>query len=157
MTQVPISSIEKAGRFESIDDNFTELYSGVAAASASAAAAGAVVDAITAAWAAYAATATSASGSITTKTTTAAFIAIGKIIHFRTSTVVTTAGTGSGGLKVDLPATANGVGAAIGYGADIVFGQIAAASKQITIFEPAFSTPIHSGTTVVISGTYEKQ
>jgi hypothetical protein len=171
MARLEIHSITPTGREERIDANFVELYTSVEAASASAANAASAVAVVSAAvtvlsgtvndaWAAYTATATSQAGNITTKSTTAAQKAMGKTVHFTAACTITTIGTGSGSLNIDLPATANRATMVAGHSTGTVkacVGTIAAGATTALVVAGDGTFPAGSGQTVTIAGTYEKQ
>lgn len=111
---------------------------------------GATIDNL--AWTSYTPTVTSASGTLTSASATGRYKQLGKTIFLEVDATVTTAGTGSGGLRVTLPfasASFNFTGAAYEYGVSATSGAAIIRFAQSTSF---MSTVNSSGATFIANG-----
>lgn len=159
MAQQRISSVIPTGRQQSTDENFTELYTAVDAASAAIAA----LQAGAGAWTSYSPTIAAGGGTLTTATATGAYTTNGKTVHFRARAVITTNGTGATSVIVGLPATAAAtVMSTPIFGHTVVpsnisiIGVIASGGTTVAIYDYAGTYPGGDGTSMTVAGTYEK-
>jgi hypothetical protein len=107
----------------------------------------------------YTPTVAATSGSITSSTSSGAYIQIGKIVWFRAVVNITNAGTGAGSLTLTLPINTTTTGAPI-WGQEIVAtgkgltGNLTAVNLVSVRFYD-WNTCIATGNTIQIAGIYE--
>lgn len=111
------------------------------------------------AWRSYVTTLTAQSGSFTSANATMKYKQIGKTMFVRASVVITTNGTAANSILLDLPAVA--VGAAVGFGREVVLtgiqcsASVLANSRSLEIVAYDNSYPGGSGRTIHVGITIE--
>ena len=117
------------------------------------------LDALYGAWTSAAPTVTASTGTFTSVSATRRHLYQGKVCHFNLEITITTVGTASGFVQVDLPVAAAGPSVFVGRERNatglIVYGQVLATSTQILIRDYSNTSIIGAGRIINLSGSYE--
>lgn len=111
-------------------------------------------------WSAWVPTFTAGSGTFTSVSGSGRYLPMGRIIFYRVSVTVTTAGTAAGALRFTLPTAGGFASGHIGSGretavggASLVVTQASTTIAQVVRYDAA--TPIATGSQIEVSGFYE--